>query len=273
MKLFLVILSILAAGISHDDIEVQISNISESIVSDPLNYRLYQHRGKLFCKKRKYLNAIRDFERCIHLDSSQSETYLDLALCWSKLEKYDYSLGLVNGLISKSGKSASVLRLKGNILISGNKYDAGISELISALNLSTRKLPEYYLQIANECLNSKSKVLLIKAKNILMDGIKELGPLIVLQDKCVAIHLALNETKEAIEIQTDIIDLYERKEHALYARALMYISKNNYDRAMIDVESAYTSIESLPMRYKKSQSITSLLKKLDELVIQILEVE
>lgn len=253
-----------SASYAHGDLHQRILECTEQLKKDPNNLALYMKRGKLYLEHEEYDKCIKDLKKCREGNFSDRNWLIYEARSYYALQEYENGLESISEFISTDSKHVRALRIRGNILLSYGCYNAAAMDLEKVINYSVKTLPENYLECAAAYLNSERENNVESANRILELGINHLGNIPVLYDRLVSLNLNYGNLKEAIKYQTEIVNMMNRKENALYKRAMLYLESGNKKLAIADLEMAKAAFENLPDRIRSNSSSRQLISEINQ---------
>jgi tetratricopeptide (TPR) repeat protein len=270
MKLYVLTFAFVIMCIStlkaHGDLDQRIETVNAMIESFPDSASLYFKRGKLRFQHEEYKAAIDDINESIAKGFDHEFQNIYLAKSLYKLDKYHQSMQKLTLFLHDDPNNVVALNLKARILFAQQKFEESALHFENVIQLSIKSLPENYLEAVQSWSASSNLDKYSKTVNILEAGIKNLGPIITLQNKLIATHLENNNRDMAIEVQHAIIEKNKRKETAYFNLAEIYIQLNEFENAERAARNALAHLAKLPRRIQQNSAMKTLKGKIQHLI-------
>lgn len=258
----------------HGDLHERIVALSEQIESDPDSSYLYLKRGELYFQHEVYDSSIIDFKKCEELgDFPKSRLYYSYAKSLNILEEDEMALSYLKKILDHDPNNVNTIRFTGKILAEQGRPCESISYLENVISFASKTMPINYLEVSQAYLDCNDNNAYKMSSQTLESGISELGPLMTFYNELVRISILYQEYEHAVEYQTAIIDLSNRKEFALLKRAELYYLMEQQPLALSDIKTSHKAIEELPERIKRNQSILKLKDKITNLTVKLGEIK
>jgi len=256
--LVLVFVSFNKEGKAHGDLHERIAAITELIKQYPDSSDLYLKRGKLKLQHEDYELSLEDFQVCRNNNYTPQELFINEAKSLNALNRNEAALSAIDTFLYKDKGNVRALRVKAEILYSSKCYAEAAENYEKVIALATETFTDNYTETAVAWEKCGTKECYNNAVNVLHKGIDKLGNLVVLYEMLVEIHTKAGEIDEAIVAQTNIIEQLNRKENALYKRALIYFENNQTEAAKNDLLAASEALQKLPARIKNNKATSEL---------------
>ena len=272
MKLYVLICAIVIMCTSsltaHGDLDQRIETVTSMIETFPDSASLYFKRGKLRFQHEEYQAAIDDINVSITKGFAHEFQNIYLAKSLYKLDDYQKSMQKLNLFLQDDPNNVVALNLKARLFFAQQKFEESALGFENVIQLTIRSLPENYLEAGQSWSFSSSPDKYFNAVNILESGIKNLGPIVTLQNKLLATHLENQNSDKAIELQNAIIEKTNRKESAYFKLAEIYIQFDEIKNAKQAAENALFHLEKLPGRIQQNSAMKKLKNKIHQLINQ-----
>ena len=253
----------------HGDLHLRIREITQQINANPNDMELRMKRGELYLQHEEFAKAKEDFSTCIRNGFDSERVLTGISTSYMQLMLIDSALYYVDLILINAPEDLSVLELKANILIKGNKHcDAGdlYKKVVTEANNPS---PLLYIQassaysLCNEPGSNSNRI------EVLKDGLFKIPGNSVLQKELVHIYSLEKKYDEAILLQTEIINQSSFKARAFYERATLYQQTNQSELAIADLNSAQYYLTNIPDRKKEVESIILLKQNIDWLLKEL----
>lgn len=251
---------------AHGDISKRIKDISLSIKEYPDSTLLYHQRGVLYTQHGDFELALNDFDVCRSHNYNDVYLSLDVATVYLHIKNFKKASIEVDEVLCEQPSNMLALQLKGEILKQQEQYVIANEYFENALSINNHPKPENYIEIFNTWLLSKHIDANCNALKIIEKGIEKLGPLYVFKNQLIDFHLSNGDVSDAIDIQTELINTLNRKEHAYYNLALMKIDAGMTESAVNDLILAEDAIEKLPSKIKTLKATKQLYQNIYQLL-------
>ena len=259
---------------SHEEIEVQVAEITRRLSGEPENATLLLRRGELHRLHRDWSAALADYGRAIELDPdlrivhlSTGRLFLDADLPGPALAALDRFIAAVPG-----HGEAHILRARA-FLRFDRKLDAA-AELTRGIDLewsrpgSRRPRPDDYMDRAR-ALASVGGEHVDAALRGLDDGARKLGGAISLQLLALDIEVSHRRWDAALERLSAIEALSPRKEKWLARRGEVLLEAGRPREAREALESALEAIAALPDHCRGTRAMSELGARIREVLAAI----
>jgi len=243
---------------AHGDLHERIEAVSLVIDQFPDSLELYIVRGKLHFQHEDYENSLIDFKVCRSRNFTPQELLINEAKCLNALNNSEEALNSIDSFLDNDEGNVRALRVKGNILYKAKCYAEAATEYEKVINGASDTFTDNYTEAAEAWTQCGTKECYDNAIKILEKGTQKLGNLVVLHEKMVKLHIDNKQPEKAILAQSKIIEQLNRKENALYKRALIHVDNNQIAAAKKDLLAANNAIQQLPPRIKNNRATNEL---------------
>lgn len=258
-------ISIVSAAHAHGDLHERIVKVTEEIKVHRDSAYLYVKRGELYYQHEEHKKALKDFAKAEKLGYSDLRLSYDSALALYRLRRSEAALQKIDAILAKAPDHVKAHRLKGQIHSETGDDERAAMSFERVIELASSRLPENYLDAAFAWMNTGTTAGRQKAIATVEKGILDLGPILTLLDGMVSICLENHDFDCAIKYQSEIIAQLERKEWALYERAVIYVQANHNEKAKRDLQAAEEAIGQLPVRLQQQTNTIELRNKIQVL--------
>jgi len=256
---------------AHGDLDLRIQAMTDAISTFPDSSELYFKRGKLRFQHEEYQSSIADINISIAKGYTNELQDIYLAKSHFRLKTYDKANYYLKLFLKEDPKNVVGLNLKGRILYAQQKYEESAICFENVIQLSIRSLPENYLEATQSWNASAHPDKYQKEVAILKLGLKNIGPIVTLQNKLIETHLQNNNKDKALAIQLEIIEKTRRKESAYFKLAEMYLELGEKANARMALYNAKTELEKLPLRIRRNAAMKTLLNKIEQLITKLIQ--
>jgi len=274
MRLYIImpffILMCITSVRAHGDLDLRIQAVSEAIVLHPDSAELYFKRGKLRFQHEEYQLTIDDIHTSSNKGFHDDLQEIYLAKSFFRLDSFDLAQTHLQNFLKINPKNVVGLNLKGRILYGMEEYEASALCFEEVIQLSIRSLPENYLEAVLSWKASSHSDKYQKTVDILKLGLKNLGPIVTLQNELIETHLLNQNQEEAVAIQLKIIEKIRRKESAYFRLAEIYLRLNETDKAKLALDASKVELEKLPRRIRSNTAMKNLNEKIEQLITKLI---
>ena len=257
--ILLLSLSLSNRTFAHGDLDERIVKVTEEIKQSQDSAYLYFKRGKLYFQHEEYTKSIQDLKESSKLGFQSTEQNLLFSKNYFRTERYTKALLFVDLIINEHPKSVLALKLKAQINLKLSNFRTAAEGFENVINYTSQAFPENYIDasVAWESLNNDEGY--EKAASIVKKGITNLGELVSLQQRLIAIQLIQDDILSAIETQKRILELSHRKERAYYELSKLYMLNKENKLALESLNLAKLHFEDLPLRIQNTSFMKQLL--------------
>ncbi len=256
---------------AHGDLDLRIQAMTAAITSFPDSSELYFKRGKLRFQHEEYQASISDINISIEKGYVNELQQIYLAKSQYQLKEYKKAQLHLDQFLKDDPENVVGLKLKGRILYAQGEFEASAHCFEDVIQLTIKSLPENYLEAVQSWNASSYPDKYNKEVSILELGLKNLGPIITLQNKLIEIHLQNSDKESALALQFKIIDRTKRKESAYFKLAEMYIELGEKENAKKALDKSKTELEKLPVRIRRNAAMKTLLDKIEQLTTKLIQ--
>lgn len=250
----------ISTAYAHPVFEHQLEALSKKIANAPTNVDYYLLRGDVYLEQSRWSLAKADFERAAYLepDSGRSDFHFGKLLHFQgELEGAIESLDVA---LSKNADLVAASLLKAKVLADSKEFKAAADQIGKVISSCKRPLPDLYIQrdryLADSGAENHKRVALLR------DGVKQLGPLVVLLSKIVDLEKEAGNFDQALrdidllpsKLRTNPIWLVKK------ARLLQQTGRSADARAV--AKEAKMRISALPKARQNSLNIQNLVSEL-----------
>jgi tetratricopeptide (TPR) repeat protein len=268
------ILAIVFIGVSlltqtahgHGDLHERIVATTQEIKSFPDSALLYLKRGELLYQHIEYKKSIRDFKKCSKLGLQSTKLLLGYAKSYEGLQKWEKALGFLDEILAVDEGDVRALRLHGQILMKMGKYKEAALSFEKVIQFADQTFTENYMEASLAWEKENSSEGKEKARKILLEGMDQLGELVVFYDRLVDLARRQGDYEAALFYQNKLVEKSNRKERAYYQRAQIQLEKGDISAARVDLQLATEAIEKLPSRLRNIKSIKELESDIQTLI-------
>jgi tetratricopeptide (TPR) repeat protein len=255
---------------AHEELSLQIGEISAQIRQTPNDANLYLRRAELNRTDARWKEAERDYLKAKKLAPEMDAADFGLALLYYDTHRFDHSLKVLNQFLGKHPQHAKALVTRARILKRRGDWHQAVEDY--SMSLENDADPAVYIERA-DLLKSQNRI--DEAISGLDKGIAALGPAVTLELAAIQLELQLRHYDSALRRLDLIASQAERKEIWLVERAdiLRTASRNeeakrNYHDALDAISGLSDSKKNTKATRELEQKIHTALEELDHLPIQ-----
>jgi len=243
---------------AHGDLHERIEAISVIIEENPDSCDLYVKRGILYFQHEDNLMAQADFNISRNMGCASKEMKQNEGKNLAALNQYERAIEVMNEVLALDPENVRSLRIKADAEFAYGCYEFAAVNYETVIRKASSTFTENYLEAAIAWERTESPEGLKKAIALLQEGMDELGNLVVLQQEMIRMYIKSGQNHKAVAIQTEIVNSMNRKENALYKRALLHFEMDDAALAKQDLFSALEAIEALPKHIQYNPATTTL---------------
>lgn len=245
---------------AHGPIHEQIAALTDRITEDPQNAALYLKRGELHSHHLDWPAALADYERAAQLDPTLAAVDFARGRTLLQAGRPTEARSALDRFLAKHPDHAEGLATRARVLVSlghGLAAGADYTRAIAAAERLDRPNPEYYLERAR-ALAAEGGDHADEALRGLDEGVRRLGPLMVLQLYAIDLELAGKRYDAALARLDTLAAQSPRKEPWLARRGEILEQAGRAAQARLAYEQALAAIESLPARHRQTEATARL---------------
>jgi len=225
------------------------------INNNPHDANLYLKRGELYFQFEEYQKSLLDFQECKNLGFKETSLDYQIASVLLRLKNYSESLSITDRLIEQQLKLSKAWRLKGRIYYLIEEYSLAGQAFEEAIEHTQNPTPDQYMEASHAWEKSLNNSNLLNAKNILVQGLDELGYLDSFYNRLIELEIKSENFPDAISYACILVDNGKKKENILIQRSYLYKLNGDLKNAAKDLRQAKKLIlkRNLNLNQKKEQ--------------------
>lgn len=259
--LYLILVLVTPAVFAHGALHDQADELTHRIETQPANAELYLIRGRIYLEDGHDDEASDDFRQALRLDKNARFAHYFLGQLALRHKHYDEAEKYAAVFVElAAGEPASLIngyRLLGEIHSGKKEFRLAAQAYQAAIDHAKEPRPEFYIELA-DVYAKLGGAYYTNAINTLEQGIQQLGPLSVLQDKAVQIQLAAGTVDAALDRLDTLIaqgqrlpELYELKGRVLH-------NAGRDDEALYSYQLALVKLDQLPLARRNTDAMKTL---------------
>ncbi len=253
---------------SHGDLDHHIKQLDRQLLYNEDSQQLLLERGRLHFENGQFEKAKTDFEKLLQAHHDNSEALFYLAQAHLRLHNLEQAEIIANHFLAHVSSNTAIA--KGAAVLS-DIYAAKGYNIIAlyqysrVLHLRNTPLPDHFLRtalIAQESgANGKNLALAI-----LNQGIKRIGPTVVLMQQALALEIELKAYNKAINRLNSMLKTAKgfRISVLLEQKARVFALKGDITTAHSEFLQAFKTIELLPPAKQQLAPVKELQKRIVE---------
>lgn len=258
-----IIVGLWSAPVSaHGDVHARIDALSSEIEERPEDPGLLSSRGALFVLDEDWTGAADDFERAWALDRGSDVVERQLANVLLHTGEPDVAAWLAQDVARRSPEDAEAHQLRARALSLLGDPDGAVLAFGRAIELERHPSPRLYLERAESEL-ARGAGHEEAAVSGLVEGMAELGPIVTLVERAVAIESARGGHGRALELVDSLPDAARHAPDKRLMRARLLRELGRLDHAGIELREARAAIDALPPSRKDSSAMVALGRDVD----------
>jgi predicted Zn-dependent protease len=255
------LLCLLAARAFADgDLHERITALTAQIEKEPRNAALHHQRGELHRVHEDFTAALADYDRAAALDPQLEVVHLSRGRAQLEAARPEAALPSLSRFLAlhPAHAEALVLRARAHALLARHR-DAE-ADFAAALAHSAEPAPDLFIERARNLTATAGHE---QALAVLTDGIRRLGPLVVLEDAAIETELALGRTDAALARLDTRLAAAPRKEALLDRKARVLLAAGRTVEAQATFREALEAIASLPEPQRRLRATARLAESID----------
>ncbi len=240
----------------HGDLHEQIDGISHQIEKDPKNAVLYHKRGELYRAHDDFEKALSDYSKAENLDPKLDVVFLSRGRTLFEAKQFEAANTALDIFLSRNSDHAEAHWLRARTLSKIGKWQAADDDFQRAIKLTAEPAPDHFIERSkNLQMNNQHE----KALDVLEQGIKHLGPVIItLQLEALDQELFLKRYTAALVRLDQLLEYADRKESYLMRKAEIFETMGDHQKAQQLCHEVLRTIEGLPEQQRKHKAIVKL---------------
>lgn len=228
--------------------QAALSDFSNSIKLNPVNADLHYFKGSVLIKLEAYVEAIKEFDLAIKIDSMFSPAYAQRAKCFAATGNTIAAIKEINKAIMINPKSSEAYSEWGYILINMAKYSEAIPVFDTAITLSPH-IASFYIGrgCAYGMLGNNSKSILDHTYGIQLEPKNPQSYFL----RATA-YMDIKEYSKALSDLTKVVEILPNFSEAYYNRGRAYLFLGNKEKGLRDLQSAASLGDKKATDYLKS---------------------
>jgi len=260
------------AALSHGQLHIQIEQLSHLIDKTPNQVELYLKRGELYRLHQDINATLADFTHAAKIAPKQAITNLFLSRAYLDNKQYQLAETTISRFLSAQPQHAMGLIIRARAFTALNHHLKAAADYTQALNLMEPPQPAYYLERA-KVLQKQGASYFNQAITGLDEGIKKLGPLVVLQLEAIHLLEKQHRYKEALQRVDTLISQTQRKEKWFLMRGKLLILSTQYTEAKEAFILGLEAIKQLPTVRRRTRATQQIKIELESALDQLTHIQ
>jgi len=253
---YLIALSLPSAVVAHPDIEARVKIVTEQIERDPGNAALFIKRGHLHHMHREWDEALKDYDRGAELDPNAYVVHLRRGETLLEMGRAEAAKQALDQFLKFNGDHAEACVLRARVLAELGAPDEAIADLSTAIALSARAQPDWFLERARLVATQAERI--DEALRGLDEGLARLGQLVTLETLAIDLELRRDRHDAAVARIDRILARMPRKELWLVRRAEVLAGAGRVSEARDSLNAALMAIDTLPPSRRRTKAVLDL---------------
>ena len=255
-KIFLVVGLFLSGVLStlsaHEDLMVQIQQLTKRIEKESNNANLYVLRGQLYAQHQEHAAAISDFRKAKKLHPDLLITDLLLAKVLAAQKRPKLALSPINVFLKNQPKHLDGLLIRAGIYQQLGNNVAAQKDFEQVILQNKKVQPKHYLAIVENFLSVDSTNI-APALAWLNKGQQQFGFDIVLKQKEIDLLVEHQLYKKALQRIDELLPHFQRKEQWLFKKGQILEKDQAFEQASMQYEATLATIAQLPKRLQMTK--------------------
>ena len=247
---------------AHEDLQLQIADVTRRIQQKPRDASLFLKRGELHRALREWDLAASDYDRAAQISPSLAAVDFARGAMWLAAGKPDQALAALDRFLGRQPNHAEARVARARTLARLGRNDAAAEEYGRALALHAAPRPEYFLERSHALLAAGRGG--EGALRALDDGIRKLGPLVTLELPAIDLELKARRYDAALARVDLLTAQAARRETFLEKRGQILEAASRRPEARTAYAQALAAIATLPGARRYTPSTAELEKRLRE---------
>lgn len=260
------------AAFAHEDLLLQIQNVTSQLGRDPKNPDLYLRRGELRRLHQEFDAALTDYERCAQLTNhpvivDYAKGRLFYEANWTQSARF-----FLDRFLARQTNHLDALIIRARVLARLGERAAAAADYAAAIRLTKEPHPELFIEHA-QVLTTDAGEHLNEALASLDAGMKKLGPLVTLQLFAIDLEVRRTNYDGALGRLDQIMTQSPRKETWLARKGEILQQAGRTDEARVAFQAALAAIARLPPTRRQVPAMQELEKRIQEALVARTEAE
>ncbi|MCC6219749.1 MAG: hypothetical protein IT291_00750 [Deltaproteobacteria bacterium] len=257
-------------ALAHPEIEARIEVLTKKIEADPNNGTLYLRRGDLHREHRAWEKALKDFAKVRDIEPNLPDVDLYNGQMWLDAGEPEKASALLDRYIANRPDDAEGFIKRARALKQLNHLAVAIADLGTAISLIEYPSPDLYLERA-ALLGQSGPENRGELRSGLEEGIKRLGPLVVLVDELIRLEIEDKNYEKALALLDTLPEKVQalpnwltRRGDILHQSGKLLESKNFYQYALEKINNLPEHRKNIPAIKRNKQKLVERLSAISE---------
>lgn len=248
-------------AVAHGDLDVQIEAVTRQLENSPHKAELYLKRGELHRAHQDYDAALADYERAATLNPELGT--LDLVRGKALLEAgwSRSATAVLDRFLTRHPDHAEGLTTRARARVRSGEPLAAADDYRLAIEHGSRPTPSLYVERARALAQAGSNHVQ-EAIRSLDEGIRKIGPLVVLELEAIDLEVELQEYEAALRRVDRAAAQSARQESWLAKRGDILKAAGRSDEARAAFQAALRALQQLPPHRRNVPAMKELHRRL-----------
>jgi tetratricopeptide (TPR) repeat protein len=242
---------------AHADLHERIAAVSARIEQQPRDARLYLERGELHRLHAEWPAALADYAHARRLDPGLAEVDRCLGRMLLEAGQPAEARSALDRYLEAHPEHAGARLVRARALVALNRPLAAAEDYAQAITRTVQPGPELYLE-HSQALAAAGPQHRAAALEALEQGLRRLGPLVVLQRQAIELELEQQRYDAALARLDVLLAQAARRERWLELRGTILERAGRPDEARAEYARALELIESLPAHRRRVAAVADL---------------
>jgi predicted Zn-dependent protease len=223
--------------------DTQMRALDEQLAKSPNDARLHHQRGELHRQRGDHQAALADYDRAEALDSNLHDVQLARGRSLLETNRPEQAIEQLTAYLARHPGHYQGLLLRARAYTRLGRNQEAQGDFAAALVAMSDTSPQVYLERAADLTRAKQ---LAPALAVLEDGIRDVGPVLSLEQAALELELALDRPDAALARIDAMLHQSSRTETLLAKKAAILEKAGRKAEARVAREQALLAIEDLP---------------------------
>ncbi|WP_287245386.1 lipopolysaccharide assembly protein LapB [Okeania sp. SIO1H5] len=224
----------------------------------------YIERANFYRISGNYHKALKDLEASDNLNSHSPEIQLTRGRILAELGQYRNAITSFDSFLNASPEDSRGYEARARVLEKLGMAVEAAHDFQKAIETGKRTRPNWYIEQARLYALAKGNYS-DSAEAVLLEGIKNAGEIVALQEALVSLYESTSDYEKAIDVSKSILEKPGRKERWHKRRSILFFKMGQFSQAKNELSAAYRAVEKLPQHKRHNIALLNLKAELDSL--------
>jgi len=170
--------AVLALLLAHEDLELQIAEVTRRLADEPRSAELHLKRGELHRFHEDWAAARADYDRAARLDPALAEVDLARGRMWLGAGSPEQAEAALDRFLGKRPDHAAALLERARARTRRGRHAAATEDFTRALSLLAEPKPDFFIERAQAQAAAGERDAAVRG---LEEGLRKIGPIVTLE--------------------------------------------------------------------------------------------